>query len=573
MVPDDEQRDEDIRSRIVDAAADLFAERGYGGTRLPLVAERAGVSAHTVKRLTGGRAELFASVLTARTSSQAADRLADAAGHPEQTPPMAVLLGAIGEIFAAPERSWSPLELEAILRAHRDADVRALESERLRARWANVRTVTDQMRRSGGVAAEVDDDAFVHFALALSVGLAMVDPLLERPASQRAWNALMARIGGSVAPAELFPKPDHVAEQPWRLRVDIPARPGSLAQLIRAVNTLHVDVAASWVLTGDDAYRTIDLALTAPAQVTAAELVAVAMSAGRNAHVTQGSLEDAADLPTRVLDGAAELVTNPGSAPLAAAALIEADRFEVEPATAGEDDTVGVLRLQWTPDRHVVLHRDWAPFARAEKTRASALLRLAAAISSAQGDADALGWVEPIAGGMTVWIRLARPEDADAVASMHQRCSEQSRYQRYFTPVDEWREINLRRVTGGHRGATLVVMNEDGAIIGLGNVFPDSPQNARAAELAMIVEDAYQRRGVGMRLMRHMLEFAERLGFAEVVATVLADNAAMLRVLEAPGLTWERTIESGVLSMRAPLPVADGDAGADAGAGAGSAQG
>ena len=105
MVPDDEQRDEDIRSRIVDAAADLFAERGYGGTRLPLVAERAGVSAHTVKRLTGGRAELFASVLTARTSSQAADRLADAAGHPEQTPPMAVLLGAIGEIFAAPERS------------------------------------------------------------------------------------------------------------------------------------------------------------------------------------------------------------------------------------------------------------------------------------------------------------------------------------------------------------------------------------------------------------------------------------------------------------------------------------
>ncbi|MFN8082431.1 MAG: GNAT family N-acetyltransferase [Kineosporiaceae bacterium] len=564
MAKDAEERDEDVRSLILDVAAQLFAERGYGGTRLPMVAERAGVSASTVKRLTGGRAELFAAVLAARVSSQAGDRLADAAGHPERTPPMAVLLEAIGEIFAAPERSWSPVELEAILRAHHDADVRAPESERLRARWANVRTVVEQWRRSGGIAAEVDDDAFVHFALALSVGLAMVDPLVERRPSQPGWNAMMARIGGAVAPSELFPQPGQTDAQPWRLRVDIPSQPGSLAQLIRAVNTLQVDVAAAWVLTGDEAQRTIDLALMAPLQVSAADLVAVAMSAGRNAHATPGRVEDAEDLPTRVLDGAAELVTNPGSAPLAAAALIEADRFEVEPATVGEDDAAGVLRLQWTPERHVVLHRDWAPFARAEKTRASALLRLAAAISGAQGDADALGWVEPIAGGTTVWIRLARPEDADAVAAMHQRCSERSRYQRYFTPVDEWREINLRRLTGGHRGATLVVMSEDGAIIGLGNVFPDSPQDARAAELAMIVEDAYQRRGIGMRLMRHMVEFAERLGFAEVVATVLADNTAMVRVLEAPGLAWERSVESGVLSMRAPLPVADGDAGGPA---------
>ncbi|MBL8929973.1 MAG: GNAT family N-acetyltransferase [Kineosporiaceae bacterium] len=555
----DAEREERLRTQIVDAAAELFAERGYGGTRLPMVAERAGVSAHTVKRLTGGRAELFASVVSARARSQAADRLADAAGHPDRSPPMAVLLEAIGEIFADPERSWSPLELEAILRSHRNAEVRASESQRLRSRWVNVRTVTDQLRRSGGLEAGVDDDAFAHFALALSVGLAMVDPLVERRPTQREWNALMARIGGAVAPPDLFVQPHHPAPQPWRLRVEIPSGPGSLARLIRALNTLAVDVTASWVLSGTQDHRTIDLALTAPEQVTSSELIAAAMSAGRDARVTEGNPEDAEDLPTRVLDGAAELVTNPGSAPLAAAALIEADRFEVEPAAAGQDDTVGVLRLQWTPERHVVLHRDWAPFARAEKTRASALLRLAAAISSAQGDADALGWVEPIAGGVTVWIRLARPEDADAVAAMHERCSEHSRYQRYFTPVSEWRDVNLRRLTGGHRGATLVVMSEDGVIVALGNVFPDAPTGVRAAELAMIVEDAYHGRGIGTRLMRHMVEFAERLGFVEVVATVLADNSAMLRVLEAPGLSWERTMEAGVLSMRARLPVGEQD--------------
>jgi len=122
----------------------------------------------------------------------------------------------------------------------------------------------------------------------------------------------------------------------------------------------------------------------APGRVGADTLLAAAMTVGQHGYVMAGSREDGGDLPTRVLDGAAELVTNPGSAPLAAAKLIEADRFEVTDATQGEEDAAGVLRLQWTANRHVVLHRNWAPFTRAEKTRASALLRLAGAMASIQ---------------------------------------------------------------------------------------------------------------------------------------------------------------------------------------------
>ena len=50
--------DEELRQRIVDAAAELFAEHGYSGTKLRMVAERAEVKPGTVKRLTGGRAQL-----------------------------------------------------------------------------------------------------------------------------------------------------------------------------------------------------------------------------------------------------------------------------------------------------------------------------------------------------------------------------------------------------------------------------------------------------------------------------------------------------------------------------------
>jgi RimJ/RimL family protein N-acetyltransferase len=284
------------------------------------------------------------------------------------------------------------------------------------------------------------------------------------------------------------------------------------------------------------------------------------MAAGTNGHVVEGSADDGVDLPTRVLDGAAELVTNPGFAPLAAAALVEADSFEVTDATEGDDDAPGVLRLQWMADRHVVLHRDWAPFARAEQTRASALLRLAEAVAAREGDARSLGWVEPAKSDGTVWIRLGRPEDADAVAAMHERCSERTLYRRYLTGVTEWRDVTLRRLSGGHRGATLVVMSEDGSIVGLGNLFPDRPEDEHSAELAVIIEDDFQGRGIGTRLLRHLLELAQRLGVQEVVATLLAENNEMLSLLEATGLRWTRTLDEGVLTMRAAL------VGSDAGA-------
>lgn len=546
---------DELRRRIVDVAAELFAEHGYGGTKLRMVAERAGVSPHTVRRLTGRRDQLFALVIATKLTSEAADRVASAVAEPGDTPPLAVLIEAAAQVFAAPEFSWSVLELEALTRAHRDGDVRAQVSARLDKRAANMRSVVEQVRRAGGLDEDVDDAALVHLALALSVGLAVIEAVSPQP-SRADWNALIARIGASVAPTEMLLVPDYDARKPWRLRIDIPDRPGALALLIRALSTLHAYVVGTAVLASGDGNRTIDLAVTLPEKVTGQVLLAAAMAAGSNGHVTEGSLDDRLDMPTHVLDGAAELVTNPGFAPMAAAALVEADRFEVTDATEGEDDAAGVLRLQWTPDRHVVLHRDWAPFARAEQTRASALLRLAAAIASSEGDAESLGWVEPIKFDGTVWIRLGRPEDADAVAAMHERCSEQTRYRRYLTGVGQWRDLSLRRLTGGHRGATLVVMSEDGSIVALGNVFPD-PGDAHAAELAEIVEDAHQGRGIGSRLLRHMLELAQRLGFQNVVATVLAENAQMLAVLEKTGLDWSREPDDGVLTMRAALPVVE----------------
>jgi AcrR family transcriptional regulator/RimJ/RimL family protein N-acetyltransferase len=549
--------DDQLRRRVIDAAAELFAEFGFSGTKVAMVAKRAGVDARTVRRLTGGRAELFDQVMASKVISTAAERVAAAASDPGAAPPLAVILAAAQEVFSAPERSWDVLELEALTRAQLDEDLRTIEAARIQRRWDNTRALISQVRANGGLDPDLADNAVVHFALALSAGLAMLDPVLPSRPTLGQWNTLMARIGASLAPHELLLAPDHQAGTPWRVRVDVPDRPGAVARLIRALATLHAYTVALYVIGSDEGYRTIDVALTAPHGVTPAALRAVAMSAGRNGHVMPGSLDDALDLPTRILDAATELVTNPGWAPLAAAALVEADEVEVADATEGQDDRVDVLRLQWTTDRHVVLQRDWAPFARAERTRASALLRLSAAIASLTGESP-YGWVEPITDG-TVGIRLARPEDSDAVAAMHERCSERSRYQRYFSVV-EWRDVQLRRLSGGHRGATLVVTSDDDTIIGLGNVFPDEPGDSNAAEIALIVEDAYQGRGVGRQLLTRMLDLALHLGFGEVVAVVLADNGGMLHLLRSTGLQWTSGIQSGVTTMRAPLRGAESEA-------------
>ena len=548
--------DDELRQRILDAAAELFAQNGYGGTRTRMVAERAGVTPRVVKQLTGTRAQLFAEVLATRPPSESAARVAAAAADPEAAPPVSVLLEAAGNAFAWPGRSWNVVELEALSRAHTDEEVRSLETARLQTRKANLKAVTEQTRRAGGIDDRIGDDAFVHFALALSAGLAVIDPVSESRPTQASWNELMARVGAAFAPPGFLLSADHEASTPWRLRIDIPDRPGGLSLLLNALGTLHVYVVAAYVLDSHDGERTIDLALMAPDRVAEDTLLAAAMTVGHAGYVMEGSLEDAGDLPTRVLDGTTELVTNPESAPAAAAMLVEADRFEVTDAAHGEDDAADVLRLQWTADRHVVLHRDWAPFARAEKTRASALLRLAASIATLTGETEALGWVEPMKRGGTVWIRLARPEDSDAVAAMHERCSESTLYRRYLTAVGQWRDVTLRRLTGGHRGATLVAMSEDGTIVGLGHVFPDASAQSETAEIAVLVEDAYQGRGVGTRLVARMLELAERLGFDALTATVLAQNDEMLRVLDSTGLTWSRHVESGVLTLRATLPTA-----------------
>ena len=547
------------RRRILDSADSLISRRGIAAADASAVARAAHVRARTVRRLVGDRAALLRAVLARREQSQATALIADGARTASEVPPLSSIMAAGHVLFLDPRRSWDPVELEALVLADTDPASAEVARERLDQRATHLRHLVEVSREAGGLDPTLSDASLVHLYLALSVGLAMVDPVVTEKPSVTDWDALIARIGSSVAPDDMQLDPI-AASRRWRARVDIASRPGGIAAAVRALAAVQVYTVYLQAVASDGTHRTIDLGLIAPDTVSREVILGAVSAVGSHAHLTTGGPDDGTDLLSKTLDGATHLVKHPQDAPQLAAALVAADDVEVIDAAAGVADRADVLRLQWTTTKHVLLHRRWAPFARTEQARASAVLRLSAAVARVTGRHTAgVGWIDDTKAG-TVWIRLARPEDSDLVAALHERTSESSRYQRYFAHT-QWRDIQLRRLTGGHRGGTLVAMSRSGDIVGLGNVFPQ-PDEEGTAEIALLVEDAQQGQGLGRVMLRRLLEVAADMGFTHVTADVLSGNGAMLHLLEQAGLPWPTSVAAGVRTLRAPLPV-DGSAAPD----------
>ncbi len=546
--------DAELRQRAIEAAATLILREGIGAATHERVATEAGVRERQVRKWFPDIDDLRAHVLSIPQFSESADLVARAAASPEPVNPLPMLVEVWHRLYAGAANNWSGADLELLVRASANEELRDLAREHIQQRTDNARKVIARGKQVDGIDPDISVSAMTHFGLALSVGLAILHPVATAKPSYEEWDAFTARLGMALAGREMGEPFDLGTSRRWHLLIDIPERPGALSRLVRALGSLSIYVNDVRVEQGQETARTIYLGLLAPQDVSADVILAAASSAGTNGHIKPASPEDARDVMTRTLDGAAYLVKHPDQAPMIAAALVAADSFEVVEAAEGLNAKPGVLRLQWTPDRHVVLRRDWCPFTRSEQLRASALLRLSSAIARMSGSDEQSGWVDPIKGG-TVWIRLGHPDDAEAVAQMHERSSERTIYLRYFTNV-EWRESQLGRLSGGHRGATLVATADD-KIVGLGNVFPEGPPEEGTAEIAVIVEDEYQGRGVGRVLLRRMLEVAPRLGFTSVAAHMIGDNVGIKRLLDSTELQWSKAIHQGIAEWTAALPAPD----------------
>jgi acyl-CoA synthetase (NDP forming)/GNAT superfamily N-acetyltransferase len=163
-------------------------------------------------------------------------------------------------------------------------------------------------------------------------------------------------------------------------------------------------------------------------------------------------------------------------------------------------------------------------------------------------DADVL-----LSDGTTVHLRQIRTEDAPAIVELHSRMSERTRYLRYFSPYPHIPERDLARfVTVDHDDREAFVVVAGTRIMAVGRyerLGPDSPD----AEVAFVVEDAHQGRGIGSVLLEHLAEAARDAGISRFVAEVLPANGVMLRVFSDFGYQVQRRYDDGVVHLTFPI--------------------
>ncbi|TMM36536.1 MAG: GNAT family N-acetyltransferase [Actinobacteria bacterium] len=155
--------------------------------------------------------------------------------------------------------------------------------------------------------------------------------------------------------------------------------------------------------------------------------------------------------------------------------------------------------------------------------------------------------------GSTVRVRPIRPDDADDLQELHSRLSVRTRYLRYFTPYHRIPDRDLHRFANvDHRDREALVVICGGELIAVGRYDRLGP-DAEDAEVAFVVEDAYQRRGIGSMLLEHLAAAARAVGIQRFVAEVLAENANMLRVFTDAGYQVQRRYAEGVVHLTFPI--------------------
>ena len=150
--------------------------------------------------------------------------------------------------------------------------------------------------------------------------------------------------------------------------------------------------------------------------------------------------------------------------------------------------------------------------------------------------------------GVCVEVREIRAEDAAALRRLVGRSSERSIGLRFFGPMKELSEEKARRfaeVDGRDRFALVALDPEDeGEIVAV--VRYEREGGTDGAEYAVLVEDRFQGRGLGIGLTRCLIEAARERGIRRLHALVLRENGRMLRLLRSLELPERRRWENGL---------------------------
>ncbi|AGP54544.1 acyl-CoA synthetase [Streptomyces rapamycinicus NRRL 5491] len=166
--------------------------------------------------------------------------------------------------------------------------------------------------------------------------------------------------------------------------------------------------------------------------------------------------------------------------------------------------------------------------------------------------------------GGTAQIRPITTDDAQRLVSFYERVSDESKYYRFFAPYPRLSDRDVHRFTHhdyvDRVGLAAIVGDEFIATVRYdridGRGMPAAAP-ADEAEVAFLVQDAHQGRGVASALLEHIAAVARERGIRRFAAEVLPANNKMIKVFTDAGYTQKRSFEDGVVRLEFDLEPTD----------------
>jgi RimJ/RimL family protein N-acetyltransferase len=160
--------------------------------------------------------------------------------------------------------------------------------------------------------------------------------------------------------------------------------------------------------------------------------------------------------------------------------------------------------------------------------------------------------------GTPVRLRFLRPDDTERIKAFFYRLSPESIFYRlleYRTTISDEEARWLCNVDGVTRVAIAATVGADAdeAIIAVARYGLTEADNPTAGEAAVVVEDGYQRRGLGKVLVSRLVEYALAHGVRRFTATIHVNNEAILRFIQHSGFKVERKFNAGAWDVMIEL--------------------
>ncbi|ROR91368.1 bifunctional GNAT family N-acetyltransferase/acetate--CoA ligase family protein [Nocardioides aurantiacus] len=149
--------------------------------------------------------------------------------------------------------------------------------------------------------------------------------------------------------------------------------------------------------------------------------------------------------------------------------------------------------------------------------------------------------------GRTAHLRPILPTDADGLVEFYALVGQQSKYYRFFAPMPTLSDRDVQRFTNvDHRQRVAFVITLAQKILAVGRY---DVIDAERAEVAFLVQDQHQGRGIGQLLLEHLAQAGRERGVKRFVAEVLPENRRMIQVFREQGYSVKGGWEEGVMHL------------------------